>query len=248
MRNQIDKEAEKWYIDLRRSAYRYLARYKQRIDSLLSYQKTLHEFISNTKKNEVKIRAISELHSIEMDIFSLWKQLPVSNIVSTVDNSENERKSTWAVKIDERKIPQAIVRIPLADEKEEDGFEPKFWANDNNHRKESEAWTVGPPPTPAPPLPETMASTLTTEIQETIPIPTQEPEPTQSIVQEPEQDQDQEQKPKDIVVDIDILGRWPKPFDVEPWVQCNFNNNNSNCNKWFKTKEIRSKHIAKYHT
>ena len=55
-RNRIERSAEKWYIDLRNSAYRYLAQYKQRIDSLLSYQKTLHEIISNTKKDEVKIR------------------------------------------------------------------------------------------------------------------------------------------------------------------------------------------------
>ncbi len=46
------------------------------------------------------------------------------------------------------------------------------------------------------------------------------------------------------VVDIDLLGRYPKPFDVEPWVQCKV----SDCNKWFKDKEIRTKHIAKYHT
>ncbi len=34
-RISMEKQAEKWYIDLRNSAYRYLAQYKQRIDSLL---------------------------------------------------------------------------------------------------------------------------------------------------------------------------------------------------------------------
>ena len=31
-RNRIERSAEKWYIDLRNSNYRYLAQYKQRID------------------------------------------------------------------------------------------------------------------------------------------------------------------------------------------------------------------------
>ena len=81
IKKQIEREAEKWYIELRQSRYKYIATYKQRIDSLLSYQKKLHDIISNTKKDEVKIRAISELHSIEMDLFNLWKQLPDLDIV-----------------------------------------------------------------------------------------------------------------------------------------------------------------------
>jgi hypothetical protein len=36
----------------------------------------LHDIVFNTEKDEVKIRAISESHSIEMDLFNLWKQLP----------------------------------------------------------------------------------------------------------------------------------------------------------------------------
>jgi hypothetical protein len=80
-KNRIERSAEKWYIELRQSRYKYVATYKQRIDSLLSYQKKLHDIISNTEKDEVKIRAISELHSIEMDLFNLWKQLPDLDIV-----------------------------------------------------------------------------------------------------------------------------------------------------------------------
>lgn len=76
IRRQIEKQAEKWYIELRQSRYKFIAIYKERIDSLLSYQKRLHEIIASTNKQEVQIRSISELHSIEMDIFSLWKQLP----------------------------------------------------------------------------------------------------------------------------------------------------------------------------
>lgn len=76
MRNKVERAAEKWYVELRQSTYKYIAIYKERIDSLFSYQKKLHEIIHATKKDEVKIKAISELHSIEMDIFNLWKQLP----------------------------------------------------------------------------------------------------------------------------------------------------------------------------
>ena len=76
MRNQTERKAEKWYIELRNSTFKYIAIYKERIDSLFSYQKKLHEIIAATKKPEVQIRAISELHSIEMSIFNIWKQLP----------------------------------------------------------------------------------------------------------------------------------------------------------------------------
>jgi hypothetical protein len=91
-RNETEKEAGKWYTELRKSIYKYLAAYKQRLDSLLSYQKKLHEIISNTKKEEVKIRAISELHSIEMDIYNLWKQLPNLDIVDPVTEPEPQGK------------------------------------------------------------------------------------------------------------------------------------------------------------
>ena len=83
MRNHVELKAEKWYIELKQSTFKYIAVYKERIDSLFSYQKKLHEIISTTKKPEVQLRAISELHSIEMSIFSLWKQLPALDIVDT---------------------------------------------------------------------------------------------------------------------------------------------------------------------
>ena len=92
IKNQISKEAEKWYIELRQSTYKYIATYKERLDSLLSYQKKLHDIISNTKKDEVKIRAISELHSIEMDLFNLWKQLPDLDIVDQERESKLNHK------------------------------------------------------------------------------------------------------------------------------------------------------------
>jgi IS30 family transposase len=34
IKNQIEKQAEKWYMELRESRYKYVASYKERIDSL----------------------------------------------------------------------------------------------------------------------------------------------------------------------------------------------------------------------
>jgi IS30 family transposase len=42
IKNQIEKQAEKWYFELRESRYKYVASYKERIDSLFSVQKKLH--------------------------------------------------------------------------------------------------------------------------------------------------------------------------------------------------------------
>ena len=53
--------------------------------ALLSYQKKLHEIIASTypdaegeheQRPEVKIKAIAELHAIEVTLFTMWKQLP----------------------------------------------------------------------------------------------------------------------------------------------------------------------------
>jgi hypothetical protein len=93
-RNRIEKQAAKWYLDLRQSESKYISAYKQRIDSLLSYQKILHELIATTKREEIKVRAISELHSIEMDIFNLWKQLPVLDIVERVNQQKQEEQQS----------------------------------------------------------------------------------------------------------------------------------------------------------
>jgi hypothetical protein len=103
IKNNIQKQAEKWYIELRQSRYKYIATYKQRLDSLLSYQKKLHDTIFDTKKDEVKIRAISELHSIEMDLFNLWKQLPDLDIGE--DTLQEHQRSCEVPPIDDGTEP-----------------------------------------------------------------------------------------------------------------------------------------------
>jgi hypothetical protein len=83
IRKRIERQAEKWYIELRESRYKYIAIYKERLDSLYYYQKRLNQIVDHYMNNpsgmiytDTVIRAISELHRIEMSIFSLWKQLP----------------------------------------------------------------------------------------------------------------------------------------------------------------------------
>lgn len=114
IKNQIEAQAEKWYIELRESRYKYIATYKERLDSLFSYQKKLHEIISATKKPEVQIRAISELHSIEMSIFNLWKQLPDLRIEDSRDNRDHNRNEYQYPSING--LPRAILRTGKEDE------------------------------------------------------------------------------------------------------------------------------------
>ena len=97
IKNQMDKEAEKWYIELKKSTYRYVAVYKNRIDSLYSYQKKLNQIIDaylkpgNIIYSDTIIRAIAELHRIEMSIFALWKQLPDLDLDDSRDNRNDKR-------------------------------------------------------------------------------------------------------------------------------------------------------------
>jgi len=88
IKNQIERKAEKWYIELRQSRFKYVAMYKERIDSLLSYQKKLNKIIefymqaTDIRYSDTIIKAISELHKIELSLFSMWKQLPNIDILA----------------------------------------------------------------------------------------------------------------------------------------------------------------------
>jgi hypothetical protein len=92
IRNQTQRKAEKWYIELRDSRYKYIAVYKERLDSLLRYQNKLNQIINfymdidqetgrptQILYTDTVLKAISELHKIELSIFYIWKQLPTLN-------------------------------------------------------------------------------------------------------------------------------------------------------------------------
>jgi hypothetical protein len=56
------------YIELRDTRYKFIATYKERLDSLLSYQKKLNDILGSSKKEETKIKAMTALQSIELDV------------------------------------------------------------------------------------------------------------------------------------------------------------------------------------
>jgi hypothetical protein len=105
IKNQIEKQAEKWYIELQLSRYKYIATYKERLDSLLLYQRKLNQIIefymdppNHVLYSDTLIRAISELHRIEISIFNIWKQLP------TLDPSDTKNSIPNAMPIIKSKI------------------------------------------------------------------------------------------------------------------------------------------------
>ena len=121
IKNQMDREAEKWYIELKKSTYRYVAVYKNRIDSLYSYQKKLNQIIDAYLKpgdiiyTDTIIRAIAELHRIEMSIFTLWKQLPDLEI----DDSRDNRNEYEYDNVGRNGLPRAISYGPEEDERQD---------------------------------------------------------------------------------------------------------------------------------
>jgi hypothetical protein len=139
MRNQVERKAEKWYIQLKRTSYKYIAIYKERLDSLYSCQKKLHEIVNSAKKDEVKIRAISELHSIEMDIFSLWKQIPQLD----TDNNDNNANTTveGQEELEHLECPPLLGGGNLSEEEQEEAKEQEA-----RERLTYFGWKNGDPP------------------------------------------------------------------------------------------------------
>jgi len=118
IRNQVEIKAEK-YIELKKSTYKFVAIYKERIDSLFSYQKKLHEIINVTNKPEVQLRAISELHRIEMSIFNLWKQLPDLQIDDRINSTDQNRDEFEYDNVGRNGLPRAISYDKEEDERQD---------------------------------------------------------------------------------------------------------------------------------
>lgn len=127
-RNLIEKRAEKWYIELRQSRYKYIAMYKERIDSLLSYQKKLNQIIEFQMHNSdilysyTIIKAISELHKIELSIFNMWKQLPnldtlTDDAVSHATNIEHQELRQQRER--DKEDGYELTQIPPIDDEDE---------------------------------------------------------------------------------------------------------------------------------
>jgi len=112
MRSQAEKDATDWYAKLRGSGSKYIAIYKDRLDSLLSYQKTLHDIIMQFGKSpDMVIRAISELHRIEITLHNLMKELPGGLEVNKVEQKMLSFHE-WIGKVD--------IIPPIGDESDEE--------------------------------------------------------------------------------------------------------------------------------
>jgi post-segregation antitoxin (ccd killing protein) len=111
IRNKIEKESEKWYVELRESRCKYLATYKERLDSLMSYQRKLNKIVeictTNNIYHDTVIKAISELHKIELSIFNIWKQLPVIPSYSEVKVPQLEELKQKLQQQFERQLQEA---------------------------------------------------------------------------------------------------------------------------------------------
>jgi len=118
-RNRLERQAAKWYLEIKQSASKYIAAYKERIDSLFSYQKTLHELILATKREDIKLRAISELHSIEMDVSNLWRQLPSLDIIADGQTIQIKEKQLRQGPVGQEEEGYESTQIPPVDDEDE---------------------------------------------------------------------------------------------------------------------------------
>jgi hypothetical protein len=134
MRIQVEKEATKWYVGIRETGSKYVAIYKERLDSLLYYQKRLHEIISQVSSPEIVLRAISELHRIEMSLHTLFKEIP-GDIKTEADEEKEHKPKTGHLNFEdwrpEHAAPRAFGDSDYSDE--ENG--QYYW---NLHKKPKE--------------------------------------------------------------------------------------------------------------
>jgi hypothetical protein len=129
MRNHVEQQAEKWYIHLKESRYKYIANYKARLDSLLSYQKKLNQIIEFYLQPPMQIlypdtiiKAVVELHRIEVSMFNIWKQLPDLDIVDKVEQQKEEIQ-------EENRNPHIVSTEDINGVEEIPEEDKKYWHN-----------------------------------------------------------------------------------------------------------------------
>lgn len=73
IRRSIAKEAEKWYIELRKSKYLYLAHFKERIDTIYKVENALWNIANDSNSDRAEKRAaLSEIHKTEITLSNLY--------------------------------------------------------------------------------------------------------------------------------------------------------------------------------
>jgi hypothetical protein len=88
IRNNTAKRAERWYAELRKSRYLYIAHQKERIDTLYKAENKLW-IIANDQEAErtEQVKALSEIHKIEITLSNLYDI--VRYLTSTFGRSTN---------------------------------------------------------------------------------------------------------------------------------------------------------------
>ena len=150
LRNKSEKDAEKWYIGLRDSGAKYIAVYKERLDSLLSYQKKLHELCDSESSPKLVLRAVSELHRIEMSLHTLMKELP-GDIKTSEDGKDKVEEKNGILTFDKWVTENNNLRPRIGDDSsynnEENG--QYYWGLHKKYKEYLEDWenqNSGPDP------------------------------------------------------------------------------------------------------
>ena len=116
IRLQIQRNASKWYNELRASKFLYIAHFKERIDTVYKVQKHLWD-IANNKDNQVVDRrgALAEIHHTEKTLSALYDisryltERIEKDYGDSTDNREN--KGQGQQQSPRADIPKAIPEI-----------------------------------------------------------------------------------------------------------------------------------------
>jgi hypothetical protein len=162
------------------------------LDSLLSYQKKLHEVINQfgEQSPELVIRSISELHRLEISLHTLLKELP-DDIATSKDKYDEEQNPPKPWQLDPTN--------PWSD-----NYQGNSTANAN--------------------ATATNTSVLT-DRQEGEQKPNHTIDIQSQIIEKSQEEEGD-------TIDIDILGRQFKPFDVVEWIEYT----QQSCNKWLRIR------------
>jgi hypothetical protein len=72
-RLQIQRNASKWYNELRASKFLYIAHFKERIDTVYKVQKNLWDIVNNPQEQTSERRgALAEIHHTEKTLSALY--------------------------------------------------------------------------------------------------------------------------------------------------------------------------------
>ena len=73
VRNNVQKSAEKWYNELRKSRYLYIAHFKERIDTTYKVEKKLWDILNDPESSKLEqVKACTEIRNNEIFLSNLY--------------------------------------------------------------------------------------------------------------------------------------------------------------------------------